>query len=448
MEREVRYCTSSDGTRIAYSIQGEGSQPVIWIPGWISHLDIDHQLSQGMGLGPYMQRLLWVQMDKRGSGLSARNVTDVSLEARVQDIEAVAAHTGLDKFAVGGHSEGGPLAIAYAATHPEQVTKLIILGSFARGDGLGGSPEMRDAIVAITKAEWGMASKVMAELFVGKGSLMSIEDFASYQRSCSNAQDAAKIIEAAVQIDVRPLLSQINVPTLIIHTHDDRIVPIELAQEIAAGIKGSRFVSFSGPHIMAPAEFQKAWAAIADFVGGSAPDPGESAAPAGYGVRAILFTDLVGHTEMMRRLGDEKGRAVLREHEALTREVLKQHGGSEVKTMGDGFLASFPSVTRGVECAVALQRAFAERNQSAEELLRVRVGINAGEPIEEDGDLFGETVILTARIAAKAQGGEILASLAVRELCAGKGFAFADRGDQAMRGFEDPVRVFEISWRS
>ena len=121
--------------------------------------------------------------------------------------------------------------------------------------------------------------------------------------------------------------------------------------------------------------------------------------------------------------------------------------------MGDGFMASFTSVVKAVDCAIALQRAFAERNQSASELLQVRVGLNAGEPIEEDSpdgrtDLFGETVILASRIAAAAEGGEVLASLAVRELCAGKGFLFADAGAHAMRGFEDPVRVFAVKWQS
>ncbi len=446
MEREVRYCTSFDGTRIAYSIAGDGP-PIVWIPGWISHLDIDRQLGQGMGTTPYTERHLWVQMDKRGSGLSARNVSDFSLEARIRDVEAVVEHAGLVKFAVGGHSEGGPIAIAYAAQHPEQVTKLIILGSFANGAGIAGSPAMRDAVIALAKAEWGMASKVMAELFCGENSLMGIDAFAGYQRTCSNAVDAVGTIEAAVGIDVRSLLSQVRVPTLVIHTQEDRIVPIELAQEIAAGIKGARFVSLHGPHIMAPEEFVKAWEALSDFViGDAAGKQAASSAPAS-GFRAILFTDLVGHTQMMHRLGDEKGRDVLREHESVTRTVLKQHGGAEVKTMGDGFLASFPSVTKGVECAIALQKAFDERNVSAAEPLNVRVGLNAGEPIEEDGDLFGETVIMAARIAAMANGGEILTSLGVRELCGGKGFLFGDRGEHAMRGFEGPVRVFEISWR-
>jgi class 3 adenylate cyclase len=147
---------------------------------------------------------------------------------------------------------------------------------------------------------------------------------------------------------------------------------------------------------------------------------------------------------MMSRLGDEAGRAVLREHEDITRDVLKQHGGTEVKTMGDGFMASFASVTKAVECAIALQRAFAEREG---EPLAVRVGLNAGEPIEEDGDLFGATVILASRIAAKAEGGEILVSDNVRSLSSGKNFLFAGRGEFEAKGIEEPVRIYEVRWR-
>jgi class 3 adenylate cyclase len=149
----------------------------------------------------------------------------------------------------------------------------------------------------------------------------------------------------------------------------------------------------------------------------------------------------------MSRLGDEKGREVLREHERITREVLAAHGGTEAKTMGDGFMASFGSVTRAVECAVALQRKFEGRREKlGVEDLAVRCGLNAGEPIEEDGDLFGATVILASRIAGKADGGEILVSDTVRGLCSGKGFLFSDRGEFAAKGFEEPVRVYEVRW--
>jgi class 3 adenylate cyclase len=184
--------------------------------------------------------------------------------------------------------------------------------------------------------------------------------------------------------------------------------------------------------------------------------------------RTILFTDVEESTALTQRLGDARARDVLRTHERMVREALRAHGGAEVKTMGDGFMASFSSATRALECAIAMQRAFAEHNERllrqaqdarqaqdehAEPVeVRVRIGLNAGEPIAEEAetgreDLFGTAVILAARIAAKAEGGEIMASEAVRQIVAGKGFLFSDRGDTALRGFEDPVRLYEVRWR-
>ena len=185
--------------------------------------------------------------------------------------------------------------------------------------------------------------------------------------------------------------------------------------------------------------------AIGDFLGDEVSPPVTSHRPSAF--RTVLFTDIEGHTEMMQRLGDEKGRDVLRHHERITRDTLKQHGGTEVKSMGDGFMASFGSVTSAVECAIALQRAFASHTESMSEPLHVRVGINAGEPIEEDGDLFGSTIILASRIAAKADGGEILIPEPVRHLLSGKTFTFSDRGEFAMKGFDDAVRLYEIRWK-
>jgi adenylate cyclase len=150
---------------------------------------------------------------------------------------------------------------------------------------------------------------------------------------------------------------------------------------------------------------------------------------------------------MMQRLGDAKGRDVLREHERITRETLKQHDGAEVKTMGDGFMASFGSVTKAIDCAIALQRAFAADSSLMPEPLHVRVGLNAGEPIEEDGDLFGSTVILASRIAAKASAGEILIPELLRHLLTGKSYVYAERGETMLKGFENSLRLFEVRWR-
>jgi class 3 adenylate cyclase/pimeloyl-ACP methyl ester carboxylesterase len=419
----------------------------MWVPGWVSHVEMDGQTRDHFGWTQILRKTFFVTMDKRGSGLSARNLDGYSIEDRESDIEAVANELGLETFALAGWSEGGPTAISYAAHHPERVKRLIIVGSFAKGTTVGGSEQLGEAVRSVIKAEWGFGSKLLSEMFIAEDSYARADQFVAYQKLVASPADAFLAFDAVLKVDVRSLLPDITAPTLVIHTRDDNAVPIELGQEIAAGIRGAKFVSLPGAHLPSPKEMANIFSATVDFaLGGSGTPavPTTSSSPADSTFRSILFTDLVGHTEMMSRLGDDKGREVLREHERITREVLKQHGGTEVKTMGDGFMASFGSVTKAVECAVALQKAFADREG---EPLNVRVGLNAGEPIEEDGDLFGATVILASRIAAKAGAGEILVADTVRGLCSGKGFLFADRGDFVAKGFEEPVRVYEVSWR-
>ena len=188
--------------------------------------------------------------------------------------------------------------------------------------------------------------------------------------------------------------------------------------------------------------------AVDEFLGDGGPASVQAEPVAAGGVCTILFTDVEGSTALTQRLGDARAREVMRTHERITREALRAHGGAEVKAMGDGFMASFSSATRALECAIAMQKVFAAHSdENPEAPIRVRIGLNAGEPIAEDEDLFGTAVNVAARIAAQAKGGEILASNVVRELAAGKAFLFADRGEVALRGFEDPVRLYEVHWR-
>jgi class 3 adenylate cyclase len=227
---------------------------------------------------------------------------------------------------------------------------------------------------------------------------------------------------------------------------------VDVAKELAARIPGASLTLLDGssgaPFLGDSASVLRA---IDRFLGleGDA-TPAESARVAGSLV-TIVFTDVVGSTALTRRLGDEGARSVLREHERIVREALTAHGGSEVKATGDGFMASFGSARKALECAIAVQKSFAESDAadgSANGVpLQVRIGLNAGEPVAEDGDLFGTAVNVAARIADQAQGGEILASNVVRELTAGKGFGFSDRGEQVLRGFEDPVHVYAVNWR-
>jgi class 3 adenylate cyclase len=252
---------------------------------------------------------------------------------------------------------------------------------------------------------------------------------------------------AIASCDPLPYLNNVKAPTLVLYRVGVAAREVS-ARQYASRIRGANLVALRestiGVYPNVPGATE-----ILDFL-----NPGEQrfAREAQEeqlqgGLRVILFSDLEKHTAMMQRLGDERGRQVLREHEAITREALASYGGAEVKTMGDSFMASFGSASRALECAIAIQRAFEARNETATEPMHVRVGLSAGEPIAEHEDLFGSSVILAARIVDQAKGGEIVLANVVRELAAGKGFLFSDRGEVLLRGFEDPVHLYELNWR-
>jgi class 3 adenylate cyclase len=250
------------------------------------------------------------------------------------------------------------------------------------------------------------------------------------------------------EFDVAALLPQVKAPTLVLHRRQLPILDLAVARGLAARIPDARLGLLEGD-ILTPVsgDTEAVLAAIDEFLGEAEEARSVAEPPAAGAFRTILFTDVEGSTALTQRVGDAKAREVLRAHERIVREALQAHGGAEIKAMGDGFMASFPSVTRALECAIAMQRAFAEQNQSAEEPIRVRIGLNAGEPIAEERDLFGTAVQLAARICAYAQPGEILAADVVQQLAAGKGFSFADKGEATLKGFEKPVRLHEVRWQ-
>ncbi len=446
MDREVRYCTSADGTRIAYCVSGDGPALVQAPAAWESFANE----MPSMGVYDALSRgRKDIRYDFRGVGLSERQAPSYAPDRFLADLEAVVESAGLSRFALAASLFSSGLAIAYAARHPEQVTRLILMRVITRAADVM-PRETFDGLVSLIRANWEMGSQALADLSVRTSSPEYGQRGAEVLRENMEAETlAAMLTEMYETLDVGGTLKDVRCPTLILHRRDD-LPPFAAAQNAASLIPGARLLALPGS---GPASFGadaednvRAMVAFLDEDPETRAIAVADAPPASNAaVRTVLFTDLVGHTEMMSRLGDERGREVLREHERITREVLATYGGREVKTMGDGFMASFESVTRSVECAIELQRAFAGREG---EPLSIRVGINAGEPIEEDGDLFGATVILASRIAAKAEGGEILVADTVRGLCSGKGFLFADRGDFGAKGFEEPRRVYEVNWRN
>jgi class 3 adenylate cyclase/DNA-binding CsgD family transcriptional regulator len=456
MEREVRYCTSEDGVRIAYCVEGEGP-PLVYLPFLVESFSLDHLLPEGQ---QFLRRLgqgrPLVRFDARGTGLSQRDVADMSHAAFVRDLEAVVRAAGLKRFSILAGSTFGPVAIAYAARHPRHVGRLILLRSYARLlDAF--SRETLGGFTQLARANWALTARTFADMAADAAArpefVEPILAWAEIWRQSTTGDEMARRIEQDIELDVTALLPRVKALTLVISYPDDAVFPVALGQQLAAAIPNARFLPLQGRvSIIGFEDPDRALEAVDAFLREEEPAPKPQPADSIVGriVRTVLFTDIVGHTEMMQRLGDERGRDVLREHERITREVLKVHGGTEVKTMGDGFMASFGSVTRAVECAVTLQKAFEEWNAGVGAQhaapLRVRVGLSAGEPIEEEGDLFGATVILASRIAERAEGGEILVANAVRELCAGKDFVFADRGTRALKGFDEPVRLYRVEW--
>ncbi len=390
-----------------------------------SHLQLEWQLPDIRRWYERMaERAKLVRYDGRGMGLSDRHLGDYSLEAHVRDLEAVVQRLSLEEFVLLGHLHSGPMAIAYAARHPQRVSHLVLWCSYARYVEYARSPAIQ-AMRALRDKDWGIYTETTAHISAGWAQAEGAQELAAFLRECVTREDNQAIFKAMRDWDVTSLLPEVRSPTLVLHRRQAPFPDVSLAKGLASGIPDARLILLEGTTI-SPAEggMEAVPRAIEEFVGLALDLAPVSSATPGSLV-TVLFTDVEGSAALTQRLGDERARQLLREHERIVREALRGHGGSEIKTMGDGFMASFGSVTKAVECAVALQRAFAGREG---EPLRIRVGLNAGEPIEEHGDLFGATVILASRIAAKAEGGEILVTDTVRGLCSGKGFLFAMAG--------------------
>jgi class 3 adenylate cyclase/pimeloyl-ACP methyl ester carboxylesterase len=447
MEPQMRFCTSFDGVRIAYATLGEGS-PLVFVPPWAFNLDLDRKHPGGRAFADELRRgRLYVAFDCRGVGGSQRDVDDLSLDARVRDVAAVADHLQLERFDLFGCLDSAAVSVGYAAQHPERVSRMVLWTPYPYGVEMVRPGAVRP-LLELIRGNWSLARRALADVVFPSGPTELQRWLSSILRDSTSPETAAKLVEFYATVDVRRYLPQVKAPTLVLHRRGDRNAPIAAGRETATLIPDARFVALEGD-IGHPYFGDMSYMEIVrEFLDEGRAEPSIAEPVAAGAFRTILFTDVEGSTSMMQRLGDASGRAVLREHERITRETLKAHGGAEVKAMGDGFMASFSSATRALECAIAMQRAFAEHNETAEEPIRVRIGLNAGEPVAEDQDLFGTAVILAARIAAKAEGQEIMVSDTVRGLVAGKGFLFSDRGDVVLRGFEDPVRLYEVRWRT
>ena len=433
---------------IAYTTMGEGL-PLVQQQGWpFCHLEAERWVPTLRLLQDRLaEKLCLVRFDQRGSGLSQLDVDDLSIAARVLDLEAVVDHLELDRVAINGWGTGGPVAISYAAQHPDRVSHLSLVDSYARPADYTQS-ERAASLITLMNSDWDLFTETVASVFFGWSEGEPARKLAAYLRECVTPEEGRAAMAAALSEDVTSMLADVQAPTVVVRSRQQVYSSVDGARSLAAAIPNAILDSSTEAAWITSEELvQEVLTLVFQFLGVDDHDVQSAATTESGAFRTVLFTDVEGSTALTQRLGDAKARELLREHERTVRDALKSHGGSEVKTMGDGFMASFSSATKALECAIAMQRAFAERNESAEEPIKVRIGLNAGEPIAEDDDLYGTAVNLAARIAAQADGGKILVSEAVRQIVAGKKFLLADRGETALRGFEDPVHVYEVSWR-
>ena len=431
----TRYAKSGDAS-IAYQVLGEGDCSLVLVGGPASHLDIEWENPNTeralLRLGTFARL---IRFDRRGTGVSDPVVDPPTLEQQMDDLRAVLDHAGVERTAIMSGSDAG-LGAMFAATYPEQVSELILSGVAVRGADLI-TPELgeffRDALEHYGE---GRFIHLYAPSQVGNPQFE--EWFERYERGCCSPGMARKIFEVFLQSDLSGILDTIRVPTLVAARSGDRLIPVQAARELADRLPNARFVELPGDDNYPwtgdwKGECEPLIDDIEEFLTGErrAPEPDRVLA-------TVMFTDIVGSTEHAARIGDERWRELLARHDELVRAELKRWRGQEVKTVGDGFLATFDDPARAVRCAEAIVRGVEAEG------LKVRTGLHTGECERIGDDVGGIAVHIGARVTDLAQGGEVLVSSTVKDLVIGSGIEFADRGEHQLKGIPGEWRLYAL----
>jgi pimeloyl-ACP methyl ester carboxylesterase len=441
MDAEIRYARSGD-VHIAYQVVGDGPFDLVLVPPFVSHLELYWE-------EPLVERFLrrlasfsrLILFDKRGTGLSDRVPSNElpTLEQRMDDVRAVMDAVGSERAAIMGFSEGGPMSAVFAATYPKRTAALILCDTFASTIRRPDYPwamdaDARERIIEAIPDTWGHGSSV-DEL---APSLAGDERFRRWygrvERMGASPAAAMALRRMNGQIDVRDVVPVIAVPTLVLHRAGDRDSSIEEGRYLASRIPGARFVELAGDDHFPWAGDQDALLdEVEEFLTGVRPGPEHDRV-----LSTVLFTDIVGSTERASEIGDHRWRDLLAGHNAVVREALRRFRGQEVKTIGDGFLATFDGPARGIRCAAAA------RDQVTDLGIQIRAGLHTGECELMDGDVGGIAVHIGARVASKAGPGQVLVSATVKDLVAGSGIQFEDMGLYDLKGVPGQWRLFEV----
>jgi class 3 adenylate cyclase len=434
---EVRYARAPDGVSIAYTTYGEGAFDLLCIPGFVSHLELmfeEPRAEDYLGrLGSFARLVLY---DKRGQGLSDRPPGPATLEQSMEDARTVLDELGVERAAVYGISEGGPMSALLAASHPDRVSALVLYGSWARiiaaPDYPEGLPlEQVDAFMEAMRGRWGEP----AGLRLWAPSLAEDPEvrrwWARLLRSGIAPAGVESLLRLYTEIDVRDVLPTIGVPTLVLHRRGDKLQPLAAGRAIAERVPGAAFVELDGDDHLPIADPGQIVDEIEEFLTGqrAAPEPDRMLA-------TVMFTDIVDSTARAAEMGDRDWRELVQRHDELVRRAIEGHRGREIKTMGDGFLATFDGPARAIRAAGAARDAVRELG------IEIRAGLHTGELEVMGEDVGGIAVNIGARVGALAGPGEVLVSRTVTDLVAGSGIDFEDRGAHALKGVPGEWQLF------
>jgi pimeloyl-ACP methyl ester carboxylesterase len=439
MRPETRYTRSGD-VSIAYQVLGDGPVDLVMAPGWIFHLELVWEQPEFERMmrrfTPQFRVLLF---DKRGTGLSDRSVGASTLEDRMDDIRAVMDAAGSQKAVVMGWSEGATYAAMFAATYPERTRALVMYASGARfrhaPDFPAFPPNMEEAFITYVKKYWG--SGLAANIVVP--SRAKEEEFVRwwgrYERMSASPSEALALFDVTAEIDVRHILPTIRVPTLVLHQREELFVPLAMSKDLAERIPGAKYVELSGrDHLFWFGDPEETVGEILEFVTGSRPEPDVDRVLA-----TVMFADIVGSTERAVELGDRRWHELLERYYALAGAEVSRFRGRQVKTLGDGVLATFDGPARAVRCAQALA------TRSRDLGFEVRSGVHTGEIELIGDDVGGIAVHIGARVADVAGPGEVVVSSTVKDLVSGSGISFAERGTHSLKGVPDDWRLYAVT---
>jgi class 3 adenylate cyclase len=428
----TRYARVGDA-RIAYQLSGDGPPDVVFVGGPASHLDL---LWEDPATRRSLERMAsfgrFLRFDRRGTGVSDPLEGTPTLEQQMDDLDAVLEATGLERVALIGAVDVG-LCAMYAATHPDRVSALVLANVAASG-GLIMDDERREQMLDMVENHWGEGNFIAFFAPSRAGDPAFVEWWARFERSCMSPSTARKMIDLSLAADLRGVLPAIRVPTLVFHRRDNPLIPLEASREVATLIPGSRFIEASGSDVYFwPGADDPEMDVIEEFLTGRRPEHESDRMLA-----TVLFTDIVGSTNHAARLGDRGWGELLERHNDLVRVHLARHRGEEIKTLGDGFVATFDGPARGVRCAQQLVDAVPELG------IALRCGLHTGECELLDGDVGGIAVHIGARVADLAGSGEVLVSSTVKDLVVGSELQFEDRGARELRGVPGEWRLYAL----